>query len=413
MRSTVRVALRRLRSFAMYAARRTGMLPAGTPDRLGDDDRLAGGRFDQTVMVYFPDTRQNLYQLQQWYGPLRALDQAHPVVVVLQDSRVARAVRAGLGLPTVVIAHYARLDDLLSRSEVKLALYVNQSPQNFSALRFTSLVHVFLNHGESDKGVSVSNQVKAYDFCFVAGQAAVDRMRAHTMLWDADRHCVTVGRPQLDFDRPPAGRVRAEGEPPSVLYAPTWEGAQPSLAYGSVRSHGPALVRALLASGRFRVLYRPHPLNGILDGGYGDADAEVRRLVEDSAAGGTVGHLVDTDRPLNESFADADLLVCDVSAVAQDWLPSGRPMVVTVPASGAVVTAGTPLLDVVPRLPVEALGGVVDLVADHLERDPSRDERQRLTDYYLGDTTPGASTRRFVEACSRMIELRYREWPVR
>ncbi len=46
-------------------------------------------------MVYFPDTRVNLYQLRQWYGPLRALDERHPVVIVLQDSRAARLVRAG------------------------------------------------------------------------------------------------------------------------------------------------------------------------------------------------------------------------------------------------------------------------------------------------------------------------------
>ena len=395
----------------MYVARRGGLLPAGTPDRLGDDNRLAGGRFDQTVMVYFPDTRSNLYQLQQWYGPLRSLDQRHRVVVVLQDSRVARVVRRELGLPCWVIAHYSRLDDVLSRSDVKLVLYVNQSPQNFSALRFTTLVHVFLNHGESDKGVSVSNQVKAYDFCFVAGQAAVDRIAAHTMLYDAPARCIAIGRPQLDFDRPAAARRRPDGELPTVLYAPTWEGAQPSLAYGSVRSHGPDLVRALLRSGRFRVIYRPHPLNGLLDAAYGDADTEVRRLVGDAATPGGRGHLVDTGRPLNATLDESDLLVCDVSAVAMDWLPLGRPLVVTVPASDSVVTAATRLLDVAPRLPVESLPTVVDLLVDQLERDPTREQRLELTDYYLGDTAPGASTQRFLDACSSVIELRDRERP--
>lgn len=399
----------RLRSAAMYAARRAGMLPSGTPDRLGDDERLVGARFDQTVMVYFPDTRQNLYQLRQWYGPFRALHERHPVVVVLQDSRVARLVRAELGLPTHVIAHYSRLDDVLSRSEVKLALYVNQSPQNFSALRFTSLVHVFLNHGESDKGVSVSNQVKAYDFCFVAGQAAVDRISRYTMLFDAAAHCRTIGRPQLDFDRPP--QRGTGGTVPTVLYAPTWEGAQPSLAYGSVRSHGPALVRSLLESGRVRVLYRPHPLNGLLEPAYGDADAAIRRLVTEAAGRDGKGHAVDTERPLNESFADADLLVCDVSAVAMDWLPFDRPLVVTVPASPDVVTASTRLLDVVPRLAVEELSTAATLVGEQLERDPAREQRAALTEYYLGDTTPGASTRRFLDACSEVIDLRDREWP--
>jgi len=396
----------------MYVARRGGLLPAGTPDRLGDDDRLAGERFDETVMVYFPDTRPNLYQLQQWYGPLRALDQRYRVVVVLQDSRVARVVRRELGLPCWVIAHYSRLDDVLARSDVKLALYVNQSPQNFSALRFTTLAHVFLNHGESDKGVSVSNQVKAYDFCFVAGQAAIDRIAAHTMLYDAPARCIAIGRPQLDFDRPGGAGLRRDAELPTVLYAPTWEGAQPSLAYGSLRSHGPDLVRALLRSGRFRVIYRPHPLNGLLDSAYGDADAEVRRLVADAGTTGGDGHLVDTDRPLNASLAESDVLICDVSAVAMDWLPLGRPLVVTVPASDSVVTAATRLLDVAPRLPVEALPTVVDLLVDQLERDPTKEQRLALTEHYLGETTPGAATRRFVDACSSVIRLSDRERPV-
>lgn len=403
---------RRVRDSVMYVARRAALLPSGTPDRLGDDERLAGQRFDQTVLVYFPDTLQNIYQLEQWYGPLKALDERHPVVVVLQDSRVARKVRAELGLPTHVIAHYSRLDDVLSRSDVKLVLYVNQSPQNFSALRFTSLAHVFLNHGESDKGVSVSNQVKAYDFCFVAGQGAIDRMAANTMLYDAVAHCITIGRPQLDFD-PPASERSVAGGRPTVLYAPTWEGAQPSLAYGSVATHGATLVRALLASGSFRLVYRPHPLNGLLDGAYGEADAEVRRLVEAAATADAVGHVVETVRPLGACFAAADVLVCDVSAVAMDWLPTSRPLVVTVPASPAVVTAGTRLLEVAPRLAVEDLHGVAGLLSDQLTRDPTKDERVALVDYYLGDTTRGAATRRFLDACTRVIATRDRAWPAR
>ncbi|MDQ1627691.1 MAG: hypothetical protein QOI54_1435 [Actinomycetota bacterium] len=402
---------RRATGLAVHLARRGGLLPSGTPDRLADDEKVLHGRFEQTVMVYFPDTRHNLYQLRQWYGPLIALNERHPVVVVLQDSRTARLVRAELGLPAVVIGHYGRLDELLSRSDVKLALYVNHSPQNFSALRFTSLVHVFLNHGESDKGVSVSNQSKAYDFCFVAGRAAVDRIAAHTMLYDAAARCVSIGRPQLDFDAAPSPPPARSGERRTVLYAPTWEGAQPSLAYGSVASHGLRLVRELLADGRFRVLYRPHPLNGLLRGDYGDADARIRRLVDEAASSDpAAGHRVEAQGSLADSFAAADLLVCDVSAVATDWLPCGRPLVVTLPAEREVSTARTRLLDVVPRLEVGDLGRAADLLAEHAERDPGREQRLALVDYYLGDTTPGVATRRFLDACSWAIELRDREW---
>jgi CDP-Glycerol:Poly(glycerophosphate) glycerophosphotransferase len=402
--------VRRLRRFGIGLVRRYGLLPKGLPDRYGDDERLAGSSLPQTVMVYFPGTQEDIYQLRQWYGPLRALHERHPVLVVLQDSRTARLVRAESRLAAITIARYGALDDLLSRSDVKLALYVGHNPQNFTALRFTSLAHVFLNHGDSDKGVAVSNQNKAYDFLFVPGQATIDRVQAYTMLWDVAPHCLLIGRPQLDVDHPTALAATNHNRR-TVLYAPTWEGAQPSLAYGSVVSHGPTLVQALLADGRFTVAYRPHPLSGVTSAAFGHADAEVRRLVAEAAAADPVaGHRVETDRPVDDSLAGADLLVCDVSAMAMDWLPTGRPMIITEPASSAVVTARTRMLDVVPRLSVRDVPGVAALVADQLDRDPTRAARAELVDYYLGDTTPGAATRRFLDACTRVIALRDAAW---
>ena len=96
------------------------------------------------------------------------------------------------------MARYGRLDDLLSRSEVAVVLYVNHSSRNFECLRFTEVVHVYLGHGDSDKGVSASNQVKAYDYCFVAGEVAVARIAAHVRRFDAALRCLRIGQPQLD-----------------------------------------------------------------------------------------------------------------------------------------------------------------------------------------------------------------------
>lgn len=401
--------VRRAGRASLRFIRRHGLVPAGIPDRNGEDERLLGGRLDQTVIVYFPGTQDDLYQLRQWYGPLRALHERHPLVVIARDSRAARIVRDEGRLHAITIAHYGTLDDLLSRSDVKLALYVGQDPQNFSALRFTSLVHVFLNHGDSDKGVAVSNQCKAYDFLFVNGQASIDRMRSYTMLFDAEDRCVVIGRPQLDFDRPPAPGPAADR--PTVLYAPTWEGSQPTLSYGSVRSHGPRLVRTLLGSGAFRLIYRPHPLNTVTTAEYAAADATIRRLLtEAQAAAEEPGHRIDVDEPLNASMAAADVLVCDVSAVAMDWLPSGKPLVITQPASPEVVTAGTRMLDVVPRLSVADLDTVAETLAALLHDDAGRQQRLELVEYYVGDTTPGAATERFIQACTDAIVIRDREW---
>jgi hypothetical protein len=185
------------------------------------------------------------------------------------------------------------------------------------------------------------------------------------------------------------------------------------MAYGSVASHGPAIVRALLEDGRFAVAYRPHPLSGISSVEYGDADAEIRRLVTEAAvADPGAGHRVETEHSVNDSLARADLLVTDISAMAIEWLPSGKPMVITEPASSAVVTARTRMLDVVPRLPVTDLPGLAALVADQLDRDPARAARAGLVDYYLGDTTPGAATKSFLDACTRVISERDEAWAV-
>jgi hypothetical protein len=317
---------------------------------------------------------------------------------------MARTIRAETPLRVVTVARYATLDDVFSRSDVRLALYVNHNPDNFSMLRFASMAHVSLLHGDSDKIISVSNQAKAYDFSFVAGQAAVDRLDRYLPRFDAPARTVIVGRPQLEA---PAVRAPvARGERATVLYAPTWEGAQPTAAYGSIATHGPALVDRLLDDGGFDVVYRPHPLSGVRDAAYGEADAAIReRLVRAAEAQPQAGHRVSDDESLADAFAAADALVCDVSAVAMDWLPNGRPLMVTVPASPETVTASTRLLDTVPRLAVADVAGVARLLRAELEDDPGRDARHALLEYYLGDTTPGASMRAFVSACERMIEL--------
>ena len=60
-----------------------------------------------------------------------------------------------------------------------------------------------------------------------------------------------------------------------VLYAPTWEGDRAAAAYGSIATHGVALVTALLQSPRHRVIYRPHPRSGVVDHEYGAANKQI------------------------------------------------------------------------------------------------------------------------------------------
>ncbi len=403
---------RKVRSLGGQLIRRWGLVPAGTPDGVGEDDHLLGRPWPFEVMVYFADTTEAIYQIEQWYRAFESLDAEHRVVVVTRDSRTARLIRDGSMLEVRTIARAETLDDILGRSKTKLILYVNHNPENFGALRFGNLLHVSLMHGDSDKIVTVSNQTKAYDFSFVAGRAAVERMARYATLFDADERCIPVGRPQLDEqarEREAVTLSRPTDDRPTVLYAPTWEGGQPSAAYGSVATHGAAIVRAILDDGRFRLIYRPHPLTGVRDAAYGDGDSTIRDLIrraQDELP--DVGHTVDGDGDLAVAFGHADVLICDVSGVAMDWLATGQPLIVTLPTADVVV-ARSALTDLVPRLPVGDVDGVPDLVARELDEDPTGAERRALQEFYLGDTTPGASTRRFIEACERLFRIREAE----
>ncbi len=379
----------RLRQWLIGRIRRSRFLPVGMPDKRADEDRL-GRPFSQSVLVYFANGADALYQLRPWLPALKALDAEHGVVVVFKDSRTAAIVRAESGLDCVTLAQYGQLDEILAVSDVKLALYVNHDPINFECLRFTSLIHVYLGHGDSDKGVSVSNQVKAYDFCFLAGQAALDRTSAAVMLYDAPARSVLIGQPQADVAAPPA---RPDPTRKTVLYAPTWESSQPSVSYGSLLTHGVAILDAL--TGAYRVIYRPHPLNGVIDPAYGEADAEVRSLAD----------RVDTDVSLEQSFADADLLITDVSAVTLNWLPGGKPVLVCRPRAAVPPSR---LMDTLPLL--DEAADVAAVVAEQLSDDPTADARRELIEYFLGDTSRGVATANFLRACAEMLDLRDTAW---
>ncbi|MGT2426993.1 CDP-glycerol glycerophosphotransferase family protein [Amnibacterium kyonggiense] len=404
MRPTLHGLRRRAQSRAILAVRRSRFFPQSMIDRLGDDAAFADGRLAARVIVFFPGPPDQLYQLLPWLPTLEAVDAALGAAIVCQDSRVAGAIRERTGVQVVTFARYGALDGVVGRSDVALALYVGHASANFECLRFASLLHAYIGHGDSDKGVSASNQLKAYDAVLAPGQAAVDRIVARLMRFDAERRCIVVGQPTT-LSAPPH-QAPAPGGRTTVLYAPTWEGAQPSVAYSSVLTHGPRLVQALLADGRYRVLYRPHPLIGVTSGEYAGANAAIRAALEQAGQDHRV--LAATDEPLEASFARADVLVCDVSAVATAWLPSLRPLVVTAPAGGASVSADSGMLARVRRLAPEEAADAPAVLAAGLADEGGRAVLEELVAYYLSPYWPDRSTDRFVTVCRELVAERDR-----
>ncbi len=393
-----------IRSVLDLGIRKFGLLPGGTPDRLGQDRALQKTVLPHAVMVYFADTVGSLYQIEQWYEAFRALDKKHRVLVVMADSRTAKRVRADSELDVIVVGKQSTLEALVARSDIKVTLYVNHNPENFGHLKLGSMVHASLMHGDSDKGVTVSNQTKAYDFSLVAGQAAVDRMAAFSTFYDAEARCICVGRPQLDSHSSLDARP-GQKAPRVALYAPTWEGPQPSAAYGSIESHGLRVVQSLVADG-WQVIYRPHPLSGIRSQEYRDADQGIRSFLVDCEVRDSRGHHLDTRPDAKLSFESASVMVCDISGVAMDWLPTGKPLIITHPVGPEVSVAQSPLTTLVPRLEVQEADNIAALAQEQVYLDPTFEERSLLVEYYLGDQRPGASLASFIGAVERMLTLR-------
>jgi hypothetical protein len=265
-------------------------------------------------------------------------------------------------------------------------------------LRFASPVHIQIGHGESDKDSSISNQHKAYDLVFVGGDAGRDRLGQALRGFDANERTLLVGRPQLDYTYQGAPSwARDSGI--RVWYAPTWAGDRPSIAYGSLASHGVAIIEALLADPSIRVIYRPHPRTRYTTREHRDADKAVCTLLARTGD----RHLVDRDG-YGWQWDFADACITDVSAVAYDWLATGKPLVITEPAPSAYRPI-SPLLDTLPLLGIAEAGEVLSkiraLQGDSAAAEPLRD----LAYHYFGDVSAQQSTKRFEDAIEHAYQI--------
>ncbi len=211
-------------------------------------------------------------------------------IVVVRHIETYRALLGMTSLRVLLVPRYEILMALYDRADFHAVVYVNNGWTNFQSLSFQQAVHIHVNHGESDKICMVSNQAKAYDMVFVAGEAAV-RRHAAALAWFDPHHLVRVGRPQLDLPVPHA--VPAH-DGPTITYAPTWEGEDDANNYTSVDRYGPRIITAALAQPRARVLYKPHPrVVTSEDPGVVRGHSQIVRLVEQAAsANPAAGHAV-------------------------------------------------------------------------------------------------------------------------
>jgi hypothetical protein len=369
--------------------------------RLAQRGPIADGTIE--VVLYFPDRLENLYQIDQWYEPLRRLAETHPVAVVTRKWESTDRLVRECPVPVHHADTIEAVERFLDRQRVRAVLYVNQNQRNFPAMRWAEPAHVFICHGESDKDYMSSNQLKAYDHVFVAGAAARERIMRKLIGFDP-AHLVEVGRPQVDVHR--AGPALPDDDRVTVLYAPTTEGDVPSMRYSSAPGVGVALVRSLLATGRHRVVYRPHPRLGLTVPAYREAHEEILGMVRAAdRADPAAAHLADTEGPFGWQVDACDVCVTDVSAVAYDWLATGKPLLLTRPSEPRAELPEAGLVTELELLDEAAAHRGAELVDSAVAAGTQR--HAALVEHYFGDTTPGASMQRFLDACDAVVRERH------
>lgn len=351
--------------------------------------------------LYFSDAPRGLYQLEQWLLPLKQLaTSVGPVVIIAGNTLTALSLRELTDLPILLATSSATIENFVRSRSVDVIFYVNNNQANFTTLRINGPAHVHLSHGESEKSSMTSNQLKAYDFCFIAGTASRERILASVPRFDPAK-LVHIGRPQLDRLEAPQS---CEGlNPLSVLYAPTWEGDSPAMAYGSVAAPGAELAAQILDDSRFRLVYRPHPKLGSLSSTHRAADQKIRAGIRRQAAAGfTHRAALDENRNPLESINRAGLVITDISAMAMDTIGLNKKLLVLTPPTFTADTAREmPMLAAIKHwqsLPADPLEELLNIA-----HAPVPDAQVQYRDHVFGSEAIGTGTERFIAASANLL----------
>ena len=382
----------------------------GLSRRLRDFGEVAPEGFDldsvpsADIALYFADGLPKLYQLTQWLPVLEAQSELSTIVVVRQVE-VFQALQRRTSLRVLLVPTYEHLMAMYDRADFHAVVYVNNSWTNFQSLAFQQAVHIHVNHGESDKICMVSNQAKAYDRVFVAGEAAVRRHRA-ALAWFDEAHLVRVGRPQLDLD---VADPLPAASGATITYAPTWEGEDEANNYTSLDLYGARIIEAALAQPGVRVVYKPHPrVTESETPSVRRAHREILARMERAAREQPErGHRVLLDADVLGVIRGTDLLIADVSSVTLDhlYLRPDAPIVLADRRSDRErLLADAPLASAVEVVDAGTIDDLPQVLGRLLAFDDQREARHRMRDHYFDGLAPGESTARFWTAVRAQID---------
>lgn len=314
------------------------------------------------------------FHVDLWYPYLQSVDpstilaiRSKPLFELLRHTRP--------DLPAVYIKAGIEAEWLVSNCPRLVAVhYVSNTGNTVHFLRFNHVSHIFLGHGDSEKAASSHKFFRAYDEVWTAGRAHIDRFRATGMNHDGLRFRV-VGRPTL------RSLLEAEADGETFLYLPTWEGFQVEQDYTSIRAAEVFIPGIATLTGRMAVV-KFHPWAGKRETSFHQIEGRLTNPPSDRQAAIEV---VQRSEPAADRMKSASFLISDISSVVSDFLPTGRPIFLFIPADRQVRTSTS-------SMPMESYCYVFhdpEMLHDLVRRvivqgdDWLRETRLRARDYFV------------------------------
>nr|MBA3529406.1 CDP-glycerol glycerophosphotransferase family protein [Propionibacteriaceae bacterium] len=371
------------------------------------ESRLRGALIEYAPQfgLYFASTVGAAYQVGMWLPFLVRI--GRPFIIVTRNVAMMREIAAltraqGLVVPVIHRPTLRSLEDVVVPS-MSTAFYVNNAVRNTHFVERRELTHVWLNHGDSEKSACFNPVHAIYDLLFAAGQAGIDRYARHGVAIPAEKFRI-VGRPQVESIEPARGPI-VEQRPPTVLYAPTWQGPFADTRVYSLPL-GRDIVERLLVAGA-RVIFRAHPFNYRFPVCVEMITQIGRVLAADRAATGRQhlwGAAAEQEMTVEDCFNASDAMISDVSAVVSDYLHSSKPFaIVSVGRSPEALLAEVPAAKAAYVLQQD-LSNLDQVCADLLGADPLADVRKETRVYYLGDFESDNYADGFVNAAREVID---------
>jgi len=248
----------------------------------------------------------NFVVMTRSYKLFEAIKEKYPEVTVLFAKRA------------VDVSHYMKWMVAL-----KACFYPSNTGNNLHPLMFKDIRHIFIGHGDSDKSASAHKFFRVYDENWVAGDAHIDRFVNEGFDFSGLMQ-VKVGRPSLEetlhISTNP-WRERFDGKL-KLLYLSTWEGFFQEQNYTS----------AYMMQDFFKQIHQKHTFDCIdikLHPWVGRRDATLLELPEALKKMDVTVH--NKDVPVEKLIKEANIFICDISAVISESLAANGPIFVYLP----------------------------------------------------------------------------------